>query len=375
MMIVRRTSLTAFASLLTLLGVGASSVALGQAAGTVPQTSESIYRSAYFQGRGDTGIATADDQDAIFYNPAGIAQGKGIYKKTVLLSPQIEVSQSTRDLAQQLANKNDNTVNTVEDHIGKPNHLGVSNFTGLILRRAALGVVTSSNVDLLAYDDPNSGGLEAVHAMADSTAGVTFSLADKVFSDKLMVGVTTKYLERGRGDIAASAADYTTVQDKLKDPNNFIAKGTGAGADLGVMYHAGGRLNPSFGATVDDVGNTKIHPDAATTMDLDLKQTVNLGVSIEPGTRTSHFKLLADYHDATGAVEKDWRKRTHLGSELEVVDLVGVTAGLNQGYPTCGFYLDMYLARLDLGMYTEEMGDRAGTRPDERFFLRLTMGF
>ncbi|MCX6128345.1 MAG: hypothetical protein NTX25_04685, partial [Proteobacteria bacterium] len=61
-----------------------------------------IYRSPYYLGRGDTGVATADYQEAIFYNPAGLAQGKGLYKETVLISPSVEVSTKTKDLVRQV---------------------------------------------------------------------------------------------------------------------------------------------------------------------------------------------------------------------------------------------------------------------------------
>ena len=40
-----------------------------------------LYRSAYFLGRGDTGIADADNHEAILYNPAGLALGKGLIQR------------------------------------------------------------------------------------------------------------------------------------------------------------------------------------------------------------------------------------------------------------------------------------------------------
>lgn len=354
--------------------VGLAAPALAQ------QSSANVYRSAYFLGRGDTGIASADDQEAVFYNPAGLANGKGIYKETILASPQVEVSQSTRDLASQLTAKTANTdaqsqeqnqINIIKNNIGKSNHLGENDFSGVILHRVAIGVFESSNVDMLAYDDPNAGGLEAVHAAADATAGATFSLADHVLSDKFSVGVTGKYIERGRAEVDASAADINTLQQKLQDKNSLLGQGTGAGADVGLMYNAGGRTNPSLGITVDDVGGTHVQPTQPTNLDLGLKQTVNIGASITTGTQFSHLKLLADYHDATGAVISDPRLRTHFGTELDVLGTVGVTMGLNQGYPTAGCFLDLHFVRLDFAMYTEEMGDRAGEQPDTRYVFRL----
>ncbi len=338
-------------------------------------TASDLYRSAYFLGRGDTGIATADEEDAIFYNPAGIAYGKGIYKKTVLAAPTVEISQSTRDLIREISAQDADMIDTVVEQKGKPNHLGAGTFTGLILRRAALGVFARTNVDLLAYNDPEGGGLESVKASANETAGLAFTLADGFFGNRLLFGVTAKFLQRGRGELAASTADIETAKEQFSDTSNFLATGTGGGADIGLMYRSEGRISPAFGITVNDVGNSAITPEEDTQLDLDVKQTVNLGTSIETGTKFSRLKLLFDYRDALGSVEKNTRKKIHLGSELSVLDAVGVTGGLNQGYPSFGMYTDLYLVRLDLGMYTEEVGSRVGTRPDSRYFFKLFIGF
>jgi hypothetical protein len=354
---------------LTLLLASGATSALAQ------RSSSQIYRSAYFLGRGDTGVSVADDEEAIFYNPAGVALGKGIYKKTVLASPHIEVSQATRDLGRQLAAEDADAVEAVRDHVGKPNHVGISNFTGLILRRAAIGAVATSTLDVLAYKSPEGGGLEEVTAAADQTVGLTFTLAESFWSERMLLGVTGKYLARGRGEATASLAEADALEEQVADRENFLGAGEGGGADVGVMFRGGGRSNPALGITVNDVGDTKIAPTEPTAIDLDVKQTVNVGVSIEPGTKFSKLRLLADVRDVLGRVETNDRKKLHLGAELTVLNAVGVTGGLNQGYPTGGVYFDLYVLRLDLGMYTEEMGDRVGTRPDTRFFFRLKAGF
>lgn len=336
--------------------------------------SSKIFRSAYFLGRGDTGVSCADNEEAIFYNPAGIAQGKGIYKKTVLVSPHVEVSKATRDLARRLASEDADTIDTVRDNVGKPNHVGVSNFTGIILRRAAIGAVATSNVDLLAYKSEQDG-LEVIEAKADQTLGMTFTLADSFFNNKLLLGVTGKYLARGKGEVSAAASETEKVQETLDDQKNFLGTGEGGGGDIGLMYQKGGQLNPSFGLVINDIGDTKINPEEETTLDLDVKQTVNLGVSIEPGTKYSKMKLLADYRDVLGRTITNPRKRIHLGGELAVLGMLGMTGGINQGYPTAGLFLDVYFMRLDFGFYTEELGDRVGTRPDTRYFARIKAGF
>ena len=333
-----------------------------------------LYRSAYFLGRGDTGIAIADDEDAIFYNPAGLALGKGIYKKTVLVSPLIEVSEDTRSLAKQMLAQDGTSISTLREHVGKPQHAGLYNFTGIVLRRAALGAFASATTDLLISKDPESGGLEKLSANLVNNAGLTFSLADTIFSENLMVGVTGKYLYRGVADIDVSVIDAKEFQSKKS--SELLGYGTGAGADLGLMYLVPGRTPRSFGISVLNVGHMPIIKTNEDSADLDkLKQTVNVGLALEPGTQFSKFRLLVDVWDVTNSISKNALKKIHVGGELTVRDFIGFTVGINQGAPSAGFYVDMYLARLDIGMYTEETDDRVGTRPDRRLYLRLKMGF
>ena len=337
--------------------------------------SNRIYRSAYFLGRGHTGISNADHEDAIFYNPAGLAQGKGIYKRTVVASPLVEVSQATKDLARRLGAEQSDTVETIRDNVGKTNHISTSNFTGVILRRAALGAVVSGNMNLLAFKSKDSGGLEVIKADVDQNNALTFSVAEGYWGNSLMIGATGKYLIRSRGELEMSVAESDTAQQQLEDTNNFLGTGTGTGIDLGIMYHGNSRAQPAIGLTVNDVGDTSVIPSQETSVDLDLKQTVNLGMSITPGTKFSKFRVLLDYHDILSKREDNWRKKIHFGSEITVQEWIGVTGGLNQGYSTFGFYFDLFFFRLDAGMYTQEMGERVGTRGDSRYFFRMRAGF
>ena len=361
-----------FGSMLAVTILAAAS--RGNAQPSSAQTGAAVYRSAYFLGRGDTGIAEADREDAIFYNPAGLAQGTGIYKKTVFLSPQVEFSQGTHDVASTLGSSKQNAVDTVENNLGKPLHVGAQNFTGLIFRRAAFGVIASSHIDFLAYHDPNSGGLEAVHAAADQTLGTTFTLADKFLQDRLLIGITGKYLERARGDITASAADVPTIQDQIKSKDQFMAVGTGGGADLGFMYQIKGKTNFNLGLCISDLGDTNIKPQKSTSQNLSLRQTINFGSSVESGTNASKIKFLLDIHDLASGASVNPILRTHLGGEISVLGSIGATFGLNQGYLGAGFYIDAYLARVDLGTYAVEASDHLGLRPDRRYFIRLTAG-
>jgi len=265
-------------------------------------------------------------------------------------------------------------IDTLRSHLGKPQHLGLYNFSGIVFRRAALGAFVSSQNNLLVYKSVEAGGLEAIKANLAATGGLTFSVAESFFSDHLFLGTTGKYMRRGQAKAELSILDADKVNDMQS--SDFYGYGTGTGIDLGMMVRDDKAKMPwSFGLHIENVGDTSIASNSSTAPVDDLKQQVNLGVAIEPGTKFSRLKLLFDLRDVTNHDEGDNAMKTHFGAELSFGNIFGVMAGLNQGYPTGGIYADIRVLRFDMGAYTEEVGEYAGNRPDTRYFARLMMGF
>ncbi len=338
------------------------------------ETQPFLYRSAYFLGRGHTGIATADNEDAIFYNPAGIAQGNSLYKKTILASPFFEISDDTKNLIREAVIEKNFSTDTLKAHIGKPQHFGFNNFTGVIFRRAALGLFGSTESDILVYKDPNASALEAVKARSQGNAGMTFTLADNVFFDNLYLGVTAYYLYRGEAKIDVSLSEYDSLGDNaLSDAMGY---GLGTGADVGLMYAVeSGRHGWNLGLTIKNLGDTSFASEVEN-LDLDpLLQTVNVGFAYKTTTHVSKMQVFADFHDATNAYGSNTFLKSHLGVELNVKNFIGFTGGVNQGYLTGGCFLNIYFLRLDIGGYGEEAWGHAGLRPDYRYYMRIAGGF
>ncbi len=333
-----------------------------------------IYHSPYFQGRGDTGIGDADNVDAIYYNPAGLAQGKGVYKQTVLASPSAEYSLATRDLYRKISVEEESPTDALKEAIGESQHFGVQNVTALVFRRAALSVIESAQADIMVYKSKEASGLETVDTFASANAGITFSLAEGFMDNSLLLGVTAKYLAvRASGGVSASildASDPTAI-----DTDNLAQMGSGSGADFGLMWKSDQGSMPSFGLTIENAGDLKIVPDDEAKDSETLHQTVNFGFSARPGTKYSRFHLLFDYRDAANAYDDDPWLKMHFGAEISMKNIIGFCAGLNQGYGTGGVFLNLYFVRIDLASYTQEMGERAGDRPDTRYVLRVSAGF
>jgi hypothetical protein len=307
-----------------------------------------LYRSPHYLGRGDTGVATADYQEAIFYNPAGLAQGKGLYKETVLISPSLQVSTKTKDLVRQVLVQEDNDPDTLRGYLGRNLHLGFSTFTGVVFRRAAVGVLVSSDTNVMLAKSPDERGLETLHADAVANRVAVFSAAEGFFNQKLLVGVTGKYIMRNEASLDVGVLDSSNISDQLSSNDAEVSR-NGVGMDIGLMYDPG-KSPWRFGLHVENA-------------------------AFDMTTRLSSMVIQADFRDVGGAVEKDVFKRLHLGSELQFARVFGFMGGLNQGYPTIGLFLNLYVMRFDIGAYTEEVGSTAGVRPDQRLFFRLKAGF
>ena len=337
-----------------------------------------IYRSAHFLGRGDTGISEADDADAIFYNPAGLAKGSGIFKKVVIASPMLEISQDTRDVIKQISIQNSDPTDTLRNRLGKPQHFGINNISGVILRRVAMGAFGHNSNTVLLYKDHTKGALESLLVDSMTDAGLFFSLAQD-WSPQFSMGMTGKYFKRNQTYFHANATEASELEE-LDSSDQITMTGTGFGADLGMMYRSKGRSSHSFGLTIQDLGNTVIVPDEETTLSKeerplkDITQTVNVGYSISTATKASEFKFLVDIRDVLSSLDFHFSKRIHLGSELNVNNFIGFVTGLNQGLNCFGLFLNLSIARLDLGFYSEEVGQSTGSRPDKRYYVKIQAG-
>jgi len=340
------------------------------------------YRSPANLGRGDTGLAAPRDEDAPYYNPAMIGFGSGIYKKLTLGSIGLELSLATRDALREIVLQEGNSVDALRKSIGVPQHFG-ANIQGpsLVLRRAAITTYGTSSNQAMIHKAASSRGLETISIHSTSTTGLAFNVAQD-FDSIHSFGITARNELKSQVGIEVNATDGENLQNLSGDEaGRYVMAGVGYPVDLGYALKLKSQYNPVFALTIKDILNTTFLPSKKTSLPhdelalKDNKRTYNLGFSIEPGTKDSKMLLLADFLDVTNAYSEPTFKRLHLGTELSLKNFIGITAGLNQGYPCFGAYMDIRLFRFDIGRYTEEMGSKLGERPDTRFYFRLAAGF
>lgn len=335
-----------------------------------PLQDQRLYRSAYFLGRGDAGIAIADDFEAIFYNPAGLARGEGLYKQTVFLSPQADLSVDTRNLARKILIEKKNDPDTFRQHVGKNQHFGVSNFTGIVFRRAAVGVLANTNNDFLLRKSEKDRGAEVLSASSVSSLAATFSFAEKLMDDRLLLGTTIKYIHQIYAALDINVLDSSDIASQLAD-DDIRQQRAGLGLDLGAIWLIPGRNPIQIAATVENLGDTYLQSSERGGSGRILKQVFNLGIAYTVNSHLSHMVLAADFRDLAGSLSANPFKRLHIGAELALGSTFGLLGGFHQGYPGGGLFLNLYLFRFDFGAYTQEAGSSSGARADFRYFVRL----
>ena len=326
-----------------------------------------LYFSAFNMGRGDTGIADTDNSEAIFYNPAALAGGKKFFKELMLASVTAQGSIGIQDFLSTLEGSDSTNASAYTEFVGSPTTAAASALSALVFRRAAIGYLASANLKALVYKAPDLGASEVITIQAVVNRTMTYSLAEQFLKDRLQIGTTLKVVDQSYYLLdQLSITDAEDVRDKLEDT---MGEFSGYGLDVGMMLVSKHDHPAKLGLTIKDIGNTTLKNKSNDTKRR-LYQTVNVGFSLGTGTKFSEMRILVDYYDILSNVTTSTWKKLHIGAHLMYNGMFGITAGLNQGYPTGGFFTDLKFFRADLVYYASEEGSVSGERQDSRVVIR-----
>ena len=334
----------------------------------------SFYRGVRPLAMGGAFTAVADDENALYYNPAGLSQISTL--NLALLNPLVETAEDSVDMYRDLQDANFEGVEEAEDflrkYVGTYQHLRAAinpyagfNVAGYGVMIAGLGQGTiNARVD--EFFDPE---LE-VTVIGDY--GLIGGVGGKLPFTGLRAGLSLKGINRSSLDKAYTAQDL--VDDDFEDMvRDDMQEGTGVSLDFGVIYTL------PFISVVDlDLGlAVQNFPGMDMGDALDIDTQVNMGLALKK--TIAGFGLIGafDCMDVTQDIgeDNDWGKRMHLGAEIAFPAILSLQAGLNQGYLTGGLGLDFKVLRFDLATYGEEVGDKAGDQVNRRYLAQITLGW
>ena len=336
-------------------------------------------------GMGNAFVAVADDFNALFYNPAGLARLSTWSLE--IINPTLGISSNTVSAIQDVngllngsADAGQNAVNTAlttfESLEGKNQYLNLGFTPHLVFPGFGLGI----GVDL--------GGSIVVHhqVSADVDAGITaivpITYAKNLLEDRLSLGASIKGVFTSGVDREFSIADLTAFTksstsagstDSDKKLKDYVVSGKGVGLDVGMLFTPVKTMEPTFGLSITDFGGT---PYTATDDNLGKPKarqpSVNTGVSFKPYMSNGSYLLAALDVQATNQ-PIHYSKKVNVGTEYGLGKVLKLEAGLHQGELSAGVQLDAWLLILRFATYAEQLGPTAGELSDRRYVAQLKM--
>jgi long-subunit fatty acid transport protein len=361
-MVNKRTGISAAVALLAVL-FGASARASVGINGM-----NDLYDSVEAQGMGGAFTAVVDDEQSLYYNPAGLA---GVQRpKLTYIDVQGQVAQETiTTFSSSLSSFNHLSGDTLNAFMGKELFAQATMTPSFVLPGFGIGLIVDQQVALY----PQNIALPSITLGYQTTNGVKVGYAYSFFPgagrkegmNEVRLGVGGEMLFRRGGYYNLSESQMLNIsEDSLKNMvGNF---GSGVGADLGVQYirHQNKRLSLMAGAAWESIGNVTFSTPTAAPQQGDL--SVGLGARYQmPGLRVTTAYDLRHLDQST-----DWRMRQHAGVELKI-PLFAVSGGVNEISYTWGVSVDVWLAKVSFVSYAEELAAEAGLETERRYMVRV----
>lgn len=342
-------------------------------------------------GMGNVGVALSHDENALYYNPAGLG---GVDDFFVNLGLLFETSDDAINLSKELQEVKDaDTSDTLSATLGKEVHYRLMAMTNIIVPfdffvfgASALG---EGWVDFEFENPalPNTTFSYQVDVL--NTLGGAIPLG----KGGLVIGASTRNVQR-QGIYPPITLSIDNFVSAGNDSGGLTGQFTGAdnaawgqGYDLGIHWRIEGDTSMTVGVVAQNIGGMPFIRKGSRTYPRDVNAEYSAGISFQPGGDFFRFLYAFDIRDITaqGTSDSDYTKRVHTGVELGILPIdsasnfIAFRAGYNQGYATYGFEINPFLfARfitIQVAVYGEETGETAGSGKQARRLAQLSFAF
>lgn len=375
-------------TLQTLLLVALMLVGAGVAQAQVAPYGFAQHLNAAQMGMGGLTTTVATNAHTVIYNPGMLTRQPFALEITMPIGADLDLldmsdfidshKQDFQNFSELTPEQQEQFIKDGEEFDNKYYGFDLGPFFGLSFKNFGLAGYTILNGDTkldLGVLAPTIGLRGIVEAGGAVGFGKTFEIAGR----EVGIGVAGRFLQRsgvpGTKLTASDAANpqeiITKLQDKADDPVS------GFGIDVGAIHtlelgEPGSDINLDLAAVIQDFYG-----------------------SIDGEYRIPNLKLGGMYHMpfAGNALIRRWDvgvdvvdifnregvsffQRINMGTELSMLaGLVAVRGGFHQGYPTFGAGVRLAVIKLDIAMYTEELGTYPGQNPSDIVVGQLSFGW
>ncbi len=365
--------------------------------------------NAQLLGMGNAGVALMDSENALFYNPASLAEGK--FRLSV---PSVDV---TLYHAYDMMKKNadgtsfiDQAKAAIEDNSKMPSlatsliDIVGTQFAPLMKLDTAVSVVLPLGLGIGIYASDTAytydySVIDEVDAVVAAGYGYKFDLGASQLSVGLNAKVSVLAFNKRIGTTELLAAMGSSSGDGGNNLDNMsvtLATGWAPLFDIGATYEMGpfsvalvcsdinfGGYNMEVKSTT--VGEIKNIKDVAASSNFKIKSAPNLtlGGAYKYESDIVDVKVAMDMRDIIGLFNKESgdfsfrkiSKHIGLGTEVGLIDTFYFRLGMNSGYWTVGTSVDIFALRIDAAYFWQEMGSGSGQSGLDGLTIRFNLGF
>lgn len=338
-----------------------------------------FYFGARSKAMGGAYVGLADDEQALYLNPAGLAyiEKPEIHYGVLDIDISSDVYSSYADTADAFSNFSAESINSI---MGKNIYGRAQISPSLIMPNFGVGVLVDGQAAFYSKNQalPNiTFGYQNTNAIQVATgfsiSGITGGGRRRRRSSRgdLSIGLGFKAAWRRGGYRQVPLITLFNLSQGKSLITEFAGNfGIGFGFDVGSLYvlPLGKDMRFSLGTAFTNIGdmsfsNTDPEPQ---------KGNLSLGMAFQfnPGL----FKLIIAYDYSNILDQIDWRKKNHFGFEFKFTAF-SVHAGLNQSFITLGGAFDIWVLRITGLTYATELGSLVQQDVNRRYSLRLDFKF
>lgn len=305
-----------------------------------------FYQDMGYMGMGGAGVATTNDANAVFYNPAGLADIQ--HWNAALLNVQVEGSKSLFQAASYAQGGNTASILQNEQQFnGNLMNVGASDYSYFAMQDFSVGLLANAtlgaipNVPSSSSSIGNNTNLGSIAARGD--LGGVVGLADSFFGGNLDVGGSLFLMNQ-----YYYANPMVTKGNTQNLSLSSVANGFGVMGNIGVIGHLvhDSLLDWTVGASEQSVGTASFGPAGY----LPEETNVGTGVRVSPGFGTLTADV--DYDDLMN--QTGWGAQDHVfaGLRYDFPYILGLSAGVFEGNPTFGITLNFKLLKVQAAYWT-----------------------
>ena len=340
-----------------------------------------IYENARSLGIGGVSVSIADDEQALFSNPAGLGQQNK--SKFSLINPFYGESKHFDKTLNAVDSLNDSDTPASREH-NMNSLMKVMGKTGWRNRSNMAYYIGSTGFGIAAYYvdneryfvdnpvNPRVGSKIDKDMVLSASISRPFKGEEEMFKDKSYGwwGASMKIASRKTTNTSYFIRDFSALNPSLI--KNTDKSGIAMDFDLSAMWQINNPMNPTFGIFAGNILNAKFSDDAG-----NLERQFGAGISIKPLTgdleRKNRILLALEYWDIGD--EGNIFKKIRLGSQIKLANTLNAHLGIRSGYPSYGFSFAWRDLELQAAMYSEELGRRPGDFEDKRCAFGATLEF